>query len=436
MQRYSFKFQHPRALRYVWLTVFAPIVVLVAVIFLAGPSMPAILISTLGTMALGFYLLFTKGKAADEVSLDDKGFTSAFFGRVDFGEIAEVSGQSFWMEPPSLRIHLHGGRKLTWRLTYKGSIYNSVADAEVFMQFTGDLSARVDAFAARMPVAPEVPAAHLPEGRPTPAEQLRKVKDKNRKPAWVIPVGAVFAVLALVKTCGKDWFGSHEPDFGKMAQQQEKLYNYQLEEAKAVLAEHLKTQGALFLYTNDTVASASLLPRISDENPLGIKAFRHTQANRQLREFIAHPDSFEIQTVILAGDESVAPMRKSILNLNDSAVTHLFIRFYDPAQRIVPMQMRGQAIADSSELPVFDVKTAIALYDTLAIAKPISEVLPGMPMMLAQVRHRPSFRIYLTGREKDGVTESLFRKTIRELNKQLSNVEADTSGFVMKVYNR
>ncbi|WP_341837805.1 hypothetical protein WJU16_08035 [Chitinophaga pollutisoli] len=100
------------------------------------------------------------------------------------------------------------------------------------------------------------------------------------------------------------------------------------------------------------------------------------------------------------------------------------------------MQMRGQAIADSSGLPVFDVKTAIAVYDTLMIAKPLSEVLPGMPMMLAQVRHRASFRIYLTGREKDGVTESLFRKAVRELNKQLSKVVADTSRFVMKVHNR
>lgn len=433
MSPYSFRFQHPRALRYVWLTVFGPIVVLIAVILLAGPSMPAILISTLGTMALGFYLLFTKGKAADQITLDSKGFTSAFFGRVEFGDIAKVSGQSFWMEPPSLRIVLANGKQLTWRLTYKGSVYNSVADAEVFMQFTSDLSARMDTSTAARPAA----AAYYHAGiGPTPAEQLRKVKDKNRKPAWMIPIGAVFAVLALVKTCGKDWFGSKDPDFGKMAAQQEKLYNYNVERAKAVMAEHLKTQGALFLYTNDTAATASLLPKISEDNPLGIKAFRHTQANQQLREFIDNPGAFDIQTVILAGDASVTPMRKSILNMDDSAGANLYIRFYDPAQRIVPMQLRGQAIADSSELPVFDVKSAIALYDTLALAKPISEVLPGMPMMLAQVRHRPSFRIYLTGREKDGITESLFRKTIRELNRQLNKVEADTGRFVMKVYNR
>ncbi len=432
---YAFRFQHPKAMRYLWLVVLAPVLVMFLFIWLAWSSASIMIIAVLLTVAICFYFLFTRGKAADEITLDRNSFTSAFFGRVEFDEIKSVSGRSLSMEPPSMRITLHSGRKLTWRITIKGSIYNSVADAETFMRFTSDLSARMDAWTAKYNNQYQQ-GSHTDEDVPTPAEQLRKVATGNSKAVWAIPIGLAFALIGLFKTCGKEWFGKREPDFAKMAEQSELRYEDNIEAAKAVMQEYLKTQGAYFLYTNDTAARAELLPDIDDSNPTGIHAFQHTTANSELQAFIEHPDSFEIRTVIVACDETISPMRESILNLNDSAAIKLFIRFYDPQQRVVPAGMRRNEVTDSSVLPVFDVFTAIPLYDSLNIRGPVSETFPGMNMMLAQVRHRPSFRIYLTGREKDGISESLFRKVVTELNRQLHAVKADTSGFVIRAYNR
>lgn len=422
-------------MRYLWLVVLAPVLVVFLFIWFAVTSAGVLITGLLLSIAIGFYFLFTRGKANDEITLDRNSFTSAFFGRVEFDEIKSVTGRSLSMEPPSMRITLHSGRKLTWRITIKGSVYNSVADAETFMRFTNDLSARMDAWAAKRN-HPYQPATESVSETPDPAEQLRKVATGNSKAVWAVPVGLAFAVIALFKTCGKEWFGKNDPDFAKMAQQSELRYEDNIESAKAVMQEYLKTQGAYFLYTNDTAARAELLPDIDDSNPTGIRAFQHTNANSELQAFIEHPDSFEIRTVIVAGDETISPMRESILNLNDSAAIRLFIRFYDPEQRIVPAGMRRGEVTDSSALPVFDVFTAIPLYDTLNIRGPVSETFPGMNMMLAQVRHRPSFRVYLTGREKDGISESLFRKVVTELNRQMHAVKADTTGFVIRSYNR
>lgn len=432
MHLFSFKFQHPSALRYVWLVVLAPIVCVVPAILLVEDNVALIIASVFAPIVIGFYLLFTKGKAQDEISLDNSGFTSAFFGRVQFNEIKAVKGSSLFMDPPSIRIELNNGRKLTWRITSKGSIYNSVEDAETFLRFTAELSLKMDAWAPRA----QVRQSTLSYEKAPPSEQLRKVVKRNRKPALAIPIGAAFALLALVRTCGKDWFKRDDINFAQIAAQQEEKYQSNIGEAKAVMSEYLKRQGAHFLYTNDTAARAELLPDINVSDPTGIAAFRHTEANRELEAFIENPDSFRIQTVIIAGDGSVKPMRGSILNMNDSADVQLFIRFYDPQQRIAPPRMRGAAPVDSSEFPVFDVMTGIPLYDTLKIGGAISESFPAMHMMLAQVRHRSSFRVYLTGREKDGISETLFRNAVRELNKQLAAVKADTSGFVVKMYNR
>ncbi len=335
-----------------------------------------------------------------------------------------------------MRIRLKDGRKLTWRITIKGSVYNSVSDAETFIRFTEALSARMDAWNAKQPVHQAKSLTPSPAiSNETPAEQLRDVAKRSRKPALFIPIGAAFAVLAMVRTCGKDWFKRDEVNFAKMAAQQEQRYERNLEEAKAVMVQYMKQEGPHYLYTNDTAARAELLPKIEASNPTSIAAFRHTEANRELEAFIENPDSFQIQTVIVAGDATVTAMRESILNMGDSAGAKLFIRFYDPEQRIEPRALRGQA-SDSTEWPVFDVLTAIPLYDTLRLKDPIADAVPGMRMMLAQVRHRPSFRLYLTGRAKDGISETLFRKAIRELGRQLAEVEADTSGFVIKTYNR
>lgn len=435
---YAFKFQHPRALRYIWLVILGPVAALALVVWLTGPSLPAVLGSILGSLGIGFYLLFTKGKASDVISLDNHGFTSGFFGRVEFADIREVSGRSFFMDPPSMRIELNDGRKLTWRITHRGSIYNSVEDAETFLRFTAALSVGMDAWRAGSPqpaAQRSIPVSEAILPTPDSAEQLRKVVKRNTKPAWAVPIGAAFAIVGFVKTCGKDWFKRDEINFGKIAAQQEKQYHSNIETAKAVMAKHIKSQGAFFLYTNDTAARAELLPEIDVTEPTGIAAFRHTGANRELEAFIAQPDSFNLQTIIAAGDGTVAPMRASILNMDDSAAAKLFIRFYDPRQRIEPGALRGQR-TDSTEWPVFDVKTAIPLYDTLHFKDPISHALPAMHMMLAQVRHRPSFRVYLTGRVKEGVPETVFRKAVRELNRQMAAVEVDTGKFVIKIYNQ
>ncbi|QNK63504.1 hypothetical protein H7F33_03095 [Pedobacter sp. PAMC26386] len=60
-----------------------------------------------------------------------------------------------------------------------------------------------------------------------------------------------------------------------------------------------------------------------------------------------------------------------------------------------------------------------------------------MNMMLANAKLRPkTFKLYLAARTGTGMDEALFRKAVKELNKQMNAVAVDTTTFRLKISNK
>ncbi|MGX5817662.1 hypothetical protein ACWKWU_05670 [Chitinophaga lutea] len=209
------------------------------------------------------------------------------------------------------------------------------------------------------------------------------------------------------------------------------MFEENVAEAKVVMERMMQGKGGVFLYSNDKDATVRLVPDIDDSNPTGVSALQYVNANENLRKFIENPDSFDIRIVMTSGGD-VKAFRKSILNMDDSAKHTLYLRFSDTSLHIIPPRERAVTREDSLGYPAFEMSTAVPLYDTLRLDEAIDKALPAMRMMLAQVRHRPTFRLYLAGAEKDGINETLFQKALQALNRQLLDVKADTSRFVYR----
>lgn len=431
MNKYSFRFLSNKVNPYLFAGILSPFVTIWLVIFLDVVNVPLMMCAILAPIVFAAIMMFKKGRARDEITLDDRGFTSTYYGRVNFADIEGVVNLPWYQRnPPTMVLKLKSGKRLRWNLTWKGSFFNSTKDAEVFDAFTSALIERLHQFSP--PKNPFTGNAQH-QDLSTLAGQLQEEKKRNNNPVWAIPLGVVVALTALVRTCGKDWLPNRSPDFGKIAAVQEQLYEENMATAMRVMDSMMKVNGPAFMYTNDTGATLRQAPDLDIEETPGIRVFQQTAANMALKRFIAHPDSFPPQLYVIGSDSVYRKLRKSILNMNDSATRFLFIRVYDTFQHIKPLRYPGREY-DSTKDKVYDLTTAIPVYDTTKLGEAIDQAFPAMHFMLAQVRHRSSFKVYLAGRQSDGVPEALFQRAVRELNKQLHAVKADTSRFVTKTF--
>ncbi|MBV7532089.1 hypothetical protein [Chitinophaga sp. sic0106] len=430
MNKYEFRFQSNKGNPYIFLMILSPFVTIPLLVLMDNLNVPVFFIVILTPILFGGYMVYKKGKARDEITLDNRGFTSTCYGRIDFNDIAEIVPLPWYRRnPPTMAIRLKSGKKIGWNLTYRGSIFNTTADAHTFDAFTTALADKLESKVQRKnPFVEHKPAEQSPL-----ASQLQEEKKRNNGVYWTLPLGFIVALTGLIRTCGKDWLPNKNPDFGKIAARQEILYQQNVETAMRITDSLALLNGAAYLYTNDTAATLKQAPDLNIEEVTGIRVFQQTAANKELGRYIEYPDSFPPQLYVIGSDSVFKKMTKSILNMDDSAKRYLYLRVYDTAQHIKPPQFQGSTM-DTTKYKVFDVTTAIPLYDTTTIGAAIENAFPGMRIMLAQVRHRSTFKVYLTGRVSEGIPEELFQKAIREMNKQFAEVEVDTTLFVTKEF--
>ncbi len=431
MKTFTFRFHNAKnILLYLLLTTLGPVLGLIVIMAIDITSLAAFLVTILLPLGGGMYLMYVKGKAKDTIDLDNSGFTSEFYGRINFDEIEQIIDLPWYQRnPPTMSLRLKSGEKIIWRLAYRSNIFNNEQDAATFVDFTAALQRRLDSrYAKKL-------QQHEPVRQDDPAIQLKREETKNKNMSyWTLPLGFIVALVSLVKACGKDWIKDRGPNFSKFTEMQEKKFDGNIRMAKSMVDSMSAAQGEVYLYSNDSGATIKLLPNISVDEPTGIKLFELTANNEQLDRFIEHPDSFELKMLILGGDSIFKSMNKSMMNYGDSATSNLYIRCYDPKQLLAPPGSRRNEPFDSATARPFDVTTAIALYDTLKPGKAIGEAYPGMKIMLAQVKHSPSFRVYLAGRKQDGISAQLFQNSVYAINKQFAAVGVDTTKFIKRTF--
>ncbi|RAJ80033.1 hypothetical protein CLV59_105140 [Chitinophaga dinghuensis] len=431
MKTFTFRFHNPKnVLLYLLLMILGPVLALVIIMAMNITSLAPFLAAILLPLGGGMYLMFVKGKAKDTIDLDNAGLTSEFYGRINFDDIEQIIDLPWYQRnPPSMSLRLKSGKKVRWNVTYRSNVFNNEQDAITFSEFTAALQRRLDSRYARKLQQREPVTAE------DPAIQLKREETKNSKMAyWTVPLGFIFALASLIKACGKDWIKDRGPNFSKFTEMQEKKFDGNIRIAKSMVDSMSVAQGEVYLYSNDSSATIKLLPNLSVNEPTGIKLFELTANNEELDKFIEHPDSFELKMLIVGSDSIIKSMNKSMMNYGDSASSNLYIRCYDPKHLLAPPGSRRNEPLDSATARPFDVTTAIALYDTLKPGKAIGEAYPGMKIMLAQVKHSSSFRVYLAGRKQDGISAQLFQNSVYALNKQFAAVGVDTSKFVKHTF--
>lgn len=449
MSSYSFRFQNSTSSKYIVYGLLAAFTLVALCIVLNFINLILILFSLFSPLVAGFWLFAKNGKAADIITTDEQGFTSTYHGRIAYDEIASIPAYSFiGPPPPSMKMILKSGKKIIWYLSPTKSIFNSPEDAVIFTNFTADLASRLQQLhlaekraSKNTLTTSSLETEQKPENynheRPL-VEQIKEVSKRNKR-QWAIPISLVISVMLFIKTCGTDFIQENRNDeISDIFVGVSKQYEQNIIKSKEVLREHVKTLGPVFLYSNDHSATVRLLPDIP-EDPLPTMlppVLSQVGANEHLEHLIKYPDSAEFFTVILTENGGIRTMAKSIMNYGDSTTKMLYLRFYDPNRKINPDRFQQASEVDSSTFVAFDMTTAVSIIEDQTISENLENSFINLPMMLAQLKHSPTFKVYMSGAAKDEITAKIFDEYVQELNKKLHDLAIDTTLFQHSVHNQ
>jgi len=144
MHSYFFKFQNTTSSKYLVYALLALIVCVAITFMLHVDSVLVFMLSIFAPLLIGFYFFIKYGKASDTIVVDDLGFTSAYYGRVNYHDIVDIPPFGlFGAPPPSLKIRLKSTRKIAWQLNFADNIFNKEEDALRFKEFTEELERRL-----------------------------------------------------------------------------------------------------------------------------------------------------------------------------------------------------------------------------------------------------------------------------------------------------
>lgn len=340
---------------------------------------------------------------------------SALYGVIYFSEIRKIS--SPWMAGnTAIKLHLEK-RKVSWSMlrSSRALIQNTPEEVSDFQNFLQELEQRLQRQEKKKPKTNDTPAA--------PATQLHQINNtRSSHTGLLIGISAIFGLVLLVRACLPQF--RHSSQIRSMKTASEQIFYDRKKQIDQLVAQRLVKEGGAFLYTNDHAATIKLFPYIHTGNPLNIDLFEHLAAIKDMTAILDNPDSAQLDIFIISGDSSVRRMRP------DTAARQFFLRTYDPSQHIRPGYLKSDDTTNLSSYPVFDMSWNVRLKDTGNIVHAIRHSIPAVNVMLSQVRLRPAFYLYLTGKVKHGMNEVAFKDAVTALNQLLHQNKVDTSGFV------
>lgn len=456
MINFSFRFQNNKSDKYIGLGLlglFAPMILSIILIeaFNLNYSKFYIVIIIAGILGVGCLIygilkFIAHAKSTDTIILKSDRIESAFHGTIYFSEIESISGFGpLGSPPPSMKIRLHSGKKTVWYLNPTKTKFNDEEDAEIFKAFTVALGDRLTIYERKEASKKTLTARKYNEPVETPypaasdqntqelSQQVKEVVNKHNRAVWTIPIGLVFALLFFFRTCGEDYFkDKRQRELQEIFTNNDEYYDQLLDDSKEVIAKYVPQLGPVYVFSNDADVQVKLLPNIPENTNLkNISTLYKSNQIQHLKDFIKNPDSTEFLTVLLSPNDDLQFMSKSNLNYLDTAQSWLYLRFSDHA-----LDQTEALNPDSISFKPFYFNTGIPITSELSIEESLKNSVPGIRMMLAQVKHRKSMKMYLTGAEKDGVSEALFHKVKQELQLLLNDVGVDTARFQTQVFDQ
>ncbi|NLR62809.1 hypothetical protein HGH92_00700 [Chitinophaga varians] len=347
---------------------------------------------------------------------------SALYGTIYFTDIRKIS-RPWGAMSPAIRLRLKD-RRVSWSMvrSNRALIQNTPEEVMLFEDFLQQLETAMNKQGPQH-VRPQFKADDT-NTHVTPAEQLSQInRSRNNNAGLIIGATIVIVILMGVGTCVTR---SRNPDFKRMKAASEERFYRGKQKVEELVAQRMEKEGGAFLYTNDHAATIKLFPYINTDNPLNIELFQYTGANKDIDAILANPDSVQLDIYVISGDSAVRRMRPG------TSARQFFFRAYDPKQRIRPANVLPNDTTRQESYPVLDISWRVPLQDTTNMLYAMDRSIPGMDLMLAQVRLRPTFYLYMTGKVNQGMNEPAFREAVITLNKLLHRNHVDTSTFVIR----
>lgn len=394
-----------------------------------GSCIPALLLELNVGIVIGivlvvmftlFYFILKWSWRKETLTLYHDRIESALYGTIYLDDIRKIT-RPWGANAPGVKLRLLK-KRVSWYMTRssRAVVQNTPQEVTDFKDFLRHLEAALNKQEQKQFKTSDLKTE---DARPSPAAQLSEINN-NRNDNTSLVVGGTFIVL-IVLVVGMCVTRQQKPDFARMKADSEERFNRNKQKLDELVAQRMEKEGGAFLYTNDHAATIKLLPDINTGNPLNIDLFQYTEANRDIAAILANPDSAQLNIYVIAGDSAIRRMRP------DTSARQFFFRAYDPQQRIRPLGTPRNDTTGQDNYPVFDVSWNVPLQDTTHLLYAMERSIPGMDIMLSQIRLRTSFRFYMTGKVKQGMNEEAFREAVITLNKLLHHNKVDTTTFVI-----
>ncbi|NQX40121.1 hypothetical protein SAMN05421820_1051 [Pedobacter steynii] len=452
MKEYTFKYQNNKGGLYFLSGLLGiPFVVLFSSLFLLDYVSWILWISIPLGIALTVYCVrqfIKKSGGKDTITVDDEGFTSKDYGRVLYSDIHSIPPYgAFQAPPPSMRIRLHNGGKLVWKLSAEAP--KSAADVATFTAFREELLEHLKQqrpTTARKTNRTEViENKGLHEQEKTSAspaevvEQLERHKKRDFNYKYVaIPFGLALAVVMFVRSCGEDMIREHrQKEFEGVRNtilSMETNYEDNLQKAMSIAKTYARQFGPVFLFTNDPQAKIEFIPDIrGDASAPDIKVMglRRLEDNEQLRKFVEHPDRVGYDMfVVNPSMKFSAIMGKSLFGEKDSPATVVYFAVYNP-NKSLPSSLRSSS--DTTFHPV----QYISSINIPKVGKLTEAVLKNMDFVAARAilqKYKGTY-FYIAVKGQKGIPSERFEELKKLIAANFEEQGIKVDGFQSKRFN-
>ncbi|WP_312336039.1 hypothetical protein [Sphingobacterium sp.] len=453
MKEYSFKFQNKIGIFYL-LTVLIGIPFLIIAVtvwlmdyisWLFWVSVPVMIL----TMILGVWRFLKKSRTWDTIQLDNDGFTSKSYGRVEYQEIADIPAYNVLIAPPpSMRIRLTDGRQLIW--LFNPNDLKSTAHIDTFIAFKEDLLDHLEQRELKLTKKADNKSRdhheiQMEEGvtnEKIDHDIIARLKESKQRDYRhiAIPISAIFATIMLLKTCGTDFIRSQRENesnnFRSAVLKMETDYDNNVQRARDVAASYAIKFGPVFLLTNDPDAVLEFTPNINKDpysTEINVIGLRRVEDNRLLEQYIKHPDSVSYElSVVNETAKFYSIMRKSIFAQQDSSAGTIYFAVYNPKESF-PVKHNRTFNQDSTFRPI-QFATSITVPSIGKLTKDILHNMDFASLRSILQSYKGTY-FYMAAKEQDGISESQFGQIKSIVEQDLKEHQIDTKLFQSKVYN-
>lgn len=378
-------------------------------------------------------------KTKEEIRFTDSGFESALFGTIHYADVLSYkigrgfSRLNFDKPAPSLHLYLGSGRKITYNFNiqrYEQELPDYMAFINRFVEGKAafDQGRPLPAEAEAVTTTPEswhAAASGNPEEAYTTAKaslQAAENKQKNAK-KLAVPLSLLVSLLLLIRACGPQLVKQfrHDP-FETMRETIPASFAGHVTDLKKLI----RQEGPVYLYTNDSAASAMLYPNIPGVSGAlrQVPLLEMAETNEAIDSFVRHKDSLGFSTLLKLKDTAFIQSRLFYQDEAARGKKALLLSVFDSENE---MPKAGRPLTNGKR---WALSWQVNYTSPADVVDSITHAFPNLAMMTVLIREMKGYKLYVTASQNKGCSAAEFRQVITSLNGFLHKQKVDTTKFL------